>query len=161
MELFLATWFHDIVYQAYPGKDEKASAEAARDMLAPLVKHQILTCTQVDTVATLIESTINHTALATPALSAEVAQAFLDADMAILASSPDRYRRYCTGIRHEYADYSDQDFRHGRAAFLEEALARPHLFGTEKARLLWEEKARSNLMWELQTICDQQSASYK
>lgn len=152
LELFLATWLHDIVYKACPGEDERASAETARDLLAPLVKGSILSSLQVDAVAQLIEITACHSAVEIGGLSINEVEAFLDADMSILAAHPSRYARYIAGIRSEYSTYSEQKFSAGRVAFLSKTLAREKIFSTAKARNIWEETARLNMGAELASL---------
>ncbi|QRZ61916.1 DUF4031 domain-containing protein [Rothia sp. ZJ932] len=152
LEIFLAAWFHNIIYTATPSADKQASAEAARDMLAPLVKNKVLSVTQWDVCAQLIEITATHRLDEIESLTYKQVGAFLDADMAILAAARPRYRRYCAGIRAKYSAYSDTEFRAERRAFLQEALERPCLFSTEKARNLWEESARLNIQEELESL---------
>lgn len=76
-------------------------------------------------------------------------EVFLDADMAILAAKPARYRRYLRGVRSEYSHFDDEAFRTGRMTFLRSILERERVFLSHQARQLWEEPARTNLRAEL------------
>ncbi len=157
--VLLAAWLHDIVYEGRPGQDERASAEFARDVLTPLAaKDQdgaALAPAEVRAVARLIELTAEHAGEADrgmkeAGLGAEDIDRFFDADLAILAAKPDRYRRYVRGVRAEYEHVSDEFFRRARAEILEGFLAREQLFKSERARSLWEERARANMRAELE-----------
>ncbi|MGZ7283798.1 HD domain-containing protein, partial [Streptococcus pyogenes] len=55
-------------------------------------------------------------------------QVLLDADLAILGASEERYKRYAADIRKEYAWVPEADYRKGRAAVLERFLAAPRLY---------------------------------
>ena len=76
-------------------------------------------------------------------------QLLSDADLAILAATPDRYDAYVAGVRRDYAYVSDPDFALGRAAVLRDLSARDRLFHTAYAREHWEPAARANLAREL------------
>jgi predicted metal-dependent HD superfamily phosphohydrolase len=75
-----------------------------------------------------------------------------DADLAILAAGHDRYADYVAGVRAEYAHVDDAVFATGRAAVLEELLAKPTLFHTDAGRQRWEATARANVEWELSSL---------
>jgi len=107
----LAAWFHDVVYdpRAAPGRNEEDSAQLAEQLLTEID----LSPEVVERVARLVRDTATHEA-------ADAASALLfDADLAILASGPERYAAYCAGVRAEYAHVPDADFRRGRAAILQ------------------------------------------
>ena len=72
-----------------------------------------------------------------------------DADLAILAATPERYAEYAADVRREYAEVPDDLFRHGRAAVLGDLLAKRSLFHTAHAREHWEAPARANVVAEL------------
>jgi predicted metal-dependent HD superfamily phosphohydrolase len=76
-------------------------------------------------------------------------QLLCDADLAILAAPPGRYDDYVAGVRAEYADVPEADFRTGRRAILQELLAKPALFHTARARQRWELRARANVQAEI------------
>jgi predicted metal-dependent HD superfamily phosphohydrolase len=74
-----------------------------------------------------------------------------DADLAILASPPERYADYAAAVREEYAEVPDADFAAGRAAILE-ALRDQGIYRTEHARTHWEPAARANLDREISAL---------
>jgi len=75
-----------------------------------------------------------------------------DADLAILAADPDRYRAYAEGVRREYAGYDDAAFAAGRTAILQALLGKPTLFHTAHAREHWEQVARANVEAEINRL---------
>lgn len=133
----VAAWTHDVVYDANPGEDERASARWARDALDLPGRHQ-------DRVENLILATIKHDAPPKDAL----ATALLDADLAILGAPKELYAAYARGVREEYAKYPDDVWREGRIAVLEGMLAR-RLYRSEAARTRWASAAEANLTAEL------------
>jgi predicted metal-dependent HD superfamily phosphohydrolase len=76
----------------------------------------------------------------------------LDADLAILGATEERYRQYAADIRREYAWVPEPEYRAGRIAVLERFLARPRLFWHELTHQEGESRARMNLQTELDTL---------
>ena len=142
-ELILAACAHDVVYDAVPGTDEQRSADWAREWLARSDLDSV-----ADRVAGLVLATVKHTADPADA----VACALLDADLAILGSSPASYDAYTVAVRQEYSAVTDDAWRTGRSRVLSSLLDRDHLFLTEAGRRRWETAARRNLARELETL---------
>jgi predicted metal-dependent HD superfamily phosphohydrolase len=142
--VLLAAWFHDAVYEspASAGEtNEERSALMAERELATIDAPPRL----VDEVARLVRLTETHR----PAEDDLNGQLLCDADLAILAAGPERYAEYVTGVRSEYAEVPDPDFRAGRRAILEDLLDKPTLFHCPAAQRMWEQPARANLLREL------------
>lgn len=131
-----AAWFHDAVYDATRGDNEKRSADLARESLTALG----LGAELIERVTTLIRVTDHRGSPPGPD-----AAVLLDADLAILGAGEARYRRYADAIRREYAHVPDADFRRGRTAVLETFLARERIFRTDVMFLEAEANARRNL----------------
>ncbi len=136
----LAAWFHDAVYDRAGDLEERSAVLAERELATagapgPLVAE----------VARLVRLTATHD----PAPDDGAGQVLCDADLAILAAAPVRYAAYVAGVRREYADVADPDFRAGRARVLRALVERPTLFCTPYARARWEPAARANLAGEL------------
>jgi predicted metal-dependent HD superfamily phosphohydrolase len=142
----LAAWFHDCVYDptARPGDNEGASAAVAVAELSRLAVDERL----VGEVARLVRLTASHAV--DP--GDDDGELLVDADLAILAAPPERYRRYVEAVRAEYGHVDDVAWRVGRSAFVEGMLARPRLFNTETARQRLDATARVNLTEELATL---------
>lgn len=156
--LALAAWFHDAIYQAQPGKDEEESAQLATKALTPLTSRGPLKTGEVEAVVALIGATVGHTVenvletLGALGLGQEDAARFLDADLAILAAERPRYRRYCAGVRSEYAQVPEQAFREGRARVLRDFLSRDRLFRSAQGQASFEAAARQNTEEELKEL---------
>ncbi|MDQ7806196.1 hypothetical protein Q5425_20835 [Amycolatopsis sp. A133] len=134
----VAAWAHDVVYDAKPGEDERASAAWAREALEGVAE------AHVERVEGLILATVGHDAPPDDLL----ATALLDADLAVLGAPEEQYTAYARGVREEYAKYPDDVWRDGRIAVLERMLSRP-LYRSEAARTRWASTAEKNLTAEL------------
>ncbi len=137
--VLLAAWFHDVVYDGQ-GDDEERSARRAETVLAG-------TGLEAE-VGRLIRLTRTHR----PAEQDRPGQVLCDADLAVLAAGPERYAAYVRGVRAEYSTVPDADFAAGRAAVLEDLLAKPTLFSTAAARERWEHRARANVEQEVRSL---------
>jgi predicted metal-dependent HD superfamily phosphohydrolase len=140
--LTLAACAHDVVYDARPGDDERASARWARRALDaaglgdPVGRR----------VERLVLATLTHEA---PAGDDPVAAVLLDADLAILGAEPPAYDGYSRGVRGEYSRLPDHLWRAGRRDVLNSLLGRGSIFVTAPAAGRWESAARANVQREL------------
>ena len=141
--VLLAAWFHDGVYDGQPGAEDRSAAWA--ETALPTIGVPTDTVAEV---ARLVRMTADHRPRENDANGA----ALSDADLAILASAPQRYAEYAADVRREYAHVPDALFREGRAAILGELLAKPTLFHTAYAIGAWEESARANVETELSSL---------
>ena len=142
----LAIWFHDAIYDPRAKDNEARSADWAGELLGGLG----VPPATVNRVKELVLATA-HLASAEPPVERDTV-VLLDADLAILGASEERYRRYAADIRREYAFVPDEEYRRGRAAVLRLFLSRPRIFHTP---LLFEEgevRARANLAAELREL---------
>ncbi|MFW7413795.1 hypothetical protein [Demequina sp. SO4-18] len=147
----LAAWYHGAVFDAAEsaayakrgGEDEAASAEVAREELTGLGVPEAA----VETVSTMVAGLARHSAPADGGDSAVLS----DADLAILASDPQRYRSYLTKVREEYAHIPSHDYLEARRAIVGRLLARNPLYTSPLGRG-WERQARENLNAELTRI---------
>ncbi|MFI7129911.1 metal-dependent phosphohydrolase [Nonomuraea sp. NPDC050153] len=139
----LAAWFHDAVYDGRPGLDEERSAQLAQSRLPGCG----VPAGRVAEVARLVRLTAAHDTLTAGDRNGAV---LCDADLAVLGLPG--YDDYAGRIRQEYAHVPDDLFRAGRAEVLRRLLAVPRLYRTERARELWEERARANMTRELATL---------
>lgn len=137
----LAAWFHDSVYDGEPGAEERSAQWAA----TALAGHD------PDLVAEVVRL-VRLTEAHDPAADDRNGSALVDADLAILATSPERYAEYAAAVRAEYAHVPDDAFRAGRTAILTGLLDRDHLFHTAYAREHWEAAARRNVTQEVAVL---------
>jgi predicted metal-dependent HD superfamily phosphohydrolase len=141
--LSLAVWFHDAVYDSRAKDNERRSGELAVDLLGPIG----VPASTIERIVSMIWATA-HTADAAPPAQRDT-RVLLDADLAILGASEERYARYAADIRKEYAWVPEPDYRAGRAAVLKRFLAAPRIYHTQ---ILFEEgetRARANMQTEL------------
>ena len=140
LPVLLAAWFHDGVYDAEPGAEERSAAWAEQALAGTPYAAE---------VARLVRLTEHHR----PADDDTGGCALSDADLAILAAPAERYGEYVASVRAEYASVPDEAFRAARAAILTDLLAKPHLFHTTYARAHWEARARANVSHEVSGAC--------
>ncbi len=140
----LAAWFHDAIYDPLRMDNEEASALLAESALPALEVGPA----QTAEAARLIRLTASHDAMP----GDRNGGLLMDADLAILAAPPDRYRAYTHAIRREYAHLDDAVFAAGRAGVLNNLLNLKRLFHTPALRERWEDLARYNVTAELTAI---------
>lgn len=140
-EVVLAAWFHDAVYDD-SGNNEERSAQLALSELAGTDG------VDADEVARLVRLTTDHR----PGPADHNGAVLCDADLAILAAPPERYKEYVAGVRLEYAAVPEAEFRLGRLAVLEHLATKDTLFHTPHARQEWEARARDNLVSEIDLL---------
>lgn len=136
----LAIWFHDIIYEGAPKKDEEESAELCLELIDE---------SEISSrAAELILATITH--------SAEEADKdcalFLDIDLSILAAEPELYKNYTEWVRAEYNKIPDELFYPGRLQVMESFLKREQLFFAHPDRKAWEVQARVNIAAEIEAL---------
>jgi predicted metal-dependent HD superfamily phosphohydrolase len=151
--VWLALLFHDAVYVAGRGDNEAQSAQLARVVLGA---NQSLAANELTAIEGLILATKDHHARMGVAGADEAA--LLDIDLSVLAAPREQYMRYAREIRDEWvpAAASDAEFRLGRVGFLRRMLAAPHVYLTADGQRRWDQAARANMTWELDTLRKQQ-----
>ncbi|MCT7973950.1 HD domain-containing protein [Laspinema olomoucense] len=142
--IYLATWFHDAIYDPTAHDNEEKSAEYAGEVLTTLN----FPASTIAATQTLILRTKRHEAAADE-LDIQI---FLDADWAILGAEPSEYQFYTQAIRREFVAFSEADYRRGRTQFLEGILQRDRLYFTPPMLEQREATARRNLEQEIQTL---------
>lgn len=138
---FLAMIYHDVVYFSPEGRNEEESAEFAERHLAELgfAPDIIARC------KALILATKTH------AESEDTdTNYFIDADMSILGEEEARYHWYAENIRKEYGD--TPQFDRGRARALAYFLEMERIYKTDWFHSRYEEPARANIQWELESL---------
>ncbi|MDT0203806.1 hypothetical protein [Nocardioides sp. AE5] len=148
-EVALAAWFHDAVYETSPQSpgatsNEELSARMATRELEALGVPGL----DVAEVARLVRLTEHHD----PAPGDTSGEQLCDADLAILAAAPERYRQYAADVRRDFAAVPDADFTRGRLAVLRDLTGRDHLFRTAYGRAHWDAAARVNLAAEISAL---------
>ncbi|HCA85533.1 MAG TPA: hypothetical protein DEQ61_08570 [Streptomyces sp.] len=139
----LAAWFHDAVYRPDRSGNEERSARLAELALPEAGVSPARTAE----VARLVRLTATHD----PAPGDTDGELLCDADLAVLAGSPEAYAAYAAAVREEYGFVPDDAFRAGRAEILRGLLALPRLYRTPEGER-WESAARHNLGTELELL---------
>jgi predicted metal-dependent HD superfamily phosphohydrolase len=134
--LELAVFLHDCVYDARRHDNEERSAAIAEVFCDALSIH--------GPRRALVTGIILATKHTGEPLSGDAAL-MVDLDLAGLAADWDTCWSHASAIRREYAWVSDEDFRYGRAAFLEALLARPALYHHPWFKQELEHRARENV----------------
>lgn len=115
IETHLAIWFHDCVYDPRSPVNEEESVsvfeEFADKINLPMDIRQ--------NVVRAIRYTKKHTQFISDECTPEWICVFLELDLGILASVPERYQEYKSQIRREFSHFDDERFREGRRQFLE------------------------------------------
>ncbi len=144
--LFLAIWFHDAIYDPKAKDNEARSADYSAASLASLG----VPVETIQRVGRLIHATAHFAHNENP--PDRDTAIMLDADLAILGSAETRYRRYSVDIRKEYSFVPDAEYAAGRAAVLRAFLTRPRIYLTSPLFAEGEERARTNLLAELNDL---------
>ncbi|WP_236073031.1 HD domain-containing protein [Streptomyces tardus] len=142
----LAAWFHDAVYRPDRSENEERSAALAERALPEAGVPDSRTVE----VARLVRLTVTHD----PAPGDTNGETLCDADLAVLAGTPEEYARYAARVREEYDFVPEDVFRAGRGNVLRQLLALPRLYRTPHGAEHWESRARHNLHAELTLLLD-------
>ncbi|MFD7310584.1 hypothetical protein [Promicromonospora sp. NPDC059942] len=152
----LAAWYHGAVFNAerkvadasQGGEQTTASAALADKELTGLG----VPVRAADRVAALVNAIVRHA----PDPTDFDAAVLNDADLAMLAAEPQRYKDYKSAVRAEYAHIPAEDYLRARIRVIERLLARKSLFLSPMGAA-WEEPARQNLDMELHRLRKEQA----
>jgi len=134
---YLALWYHNTASTGTRGHLAQASAAVAATELLGVG----LPWVEVGLIARLVLVTADHKAR--PELPG--ADRVSDADLAGLAAPFERVEASFQARRAEMSDLEPSDADERLRTWIEDMLAREHLFHTERGRDLWENQARENL----------------
>jgi predicted metal-dependent HD superfamily phosphohydrolase len=141
MSVRIAAWFHDLVYDSRSTDNEIQSAQLAGELLQDIG----VSIKTIDRIQQLILATKGHQA----EIDDKDLCIFLDADLAILGTNPERYQIYARSIRREYSWVSDELYREERNRVLESFLQRQRLYHTNSLFDELESRARLNIQTEI------------
>jgi len=136
-----AVFFHDVVYIPGSTIDEEKNALYARDMLFSMGTG----FTTVDEVNRLITASKDHVV---EAGARDDLHFFLDADMAILGSDKESYKRYRKGVAKDYDSIDPKLYLQGRLAFLRELVGK-RIFSTDEMHQRFHQRAQTNIGTEI------------
>ncbi len=144
--ILFALFYHDIIYHTKRMDNESESALLAASHLNEalhLPKERIEKCS-VHILATKghTKSTDNDTNI------------FTDADLSILGSDSQTYKRYTKDIRREYYIYSDKEYSYGRQKALNHFLKMETIYKSKHFIDKYENQARKNIKDELTELSE-------
>lgn len=136
-EVKLALYFHDIVYDPKSSTNEIESANYAVNFLRSI--------NAPDTLQQRIHDLVMMTATHKPPFKDYDAYLMIDIDLAILGSSPDRFKEYQQQIRKEFKHVDRHEFIQARNEFLKKFLDYDTIFHTPYFRGHYERSAKENI----------------
>lgn len=142
--VYLAVFYHDIIYNALRKDNELKSAAFAQKALTDLGWNK----PTIELVYALILATQQHRATQ----ATNDFYYLLDADLAILGSDSKTYQWYAQAIRKEYHWVPSVLYKSGRRKVLQHFLERETLYFTLPFQQQFEEQARRNLVEELKYL---------
>ena len=145
-----AIFYHDAIYDVTKDNNEEQSAKLALNRLQSLKVPFGL----VKKVESIILDTKSHT----PTM--QESAMLLDADLAILGASRDKYIKYLQNIQKEYASFNKEQFIEGRVSVIEHFLAKKQIYTTTHFYQKLEFKARENLEYELKGYINGRNFKY-
>ena len=143
VEMEVAFWFHDAIYEPFSATNEQDSADWAREFL----EEDGADAAMIQRVYDLIMTTC-HTA---SDLEGDAAY-MVDIDLSILGADEAIYDEYEQAIRFEYKKVPKFLYRRKRKQILKSFLDRDALYTTEHFSALWEVSARENLARAIQSL---------
>ena len=145
--LLLAIYFHDVIY--YPShkgfEDDRNDEMRSKDLFLDFAEKNQLD-PSLYAAADYILATIKHE----PITDFEEEKVLLDLDMSILASED--YSTYAENIRKEFYFYDKEDYSLRRTQVLKKILSKDRIYFTEHFHQLYEEKARENIKYEIESL---------
>lgn len=136
LEVELALFFHDLVYDTTRSDNEERSAERAVALLAAI---EGADRAAIERVAAMVLATRSHVA------DSDDARVMLDVDLSILGADERRFVEYETQIREEFGWVPEEAYAAGRRRVLEGFAARERIFFSAALHDRLEAAARSNL----------------
>jgi len=141
--LFLAAWYHDVVYDSKSKTNEHDSAEMMKSDMAELA----VPTEVIDFAYAAILATQKHQQI----IGSKDEALFLDADLSILAAPANIYAEYCANVRKEYSWVPEDLYKNGRKLVLAQFLEKDEIYfsDTMKSKNLL---ARENIKKEISSL---------
>ena len=142
--VYLASWFHDAIYDPKMSNNETESAALAVESLSELK----FPPAKIERVEQMILATQTHDA---EGLDAD-GRLFLDVDLGILSASPEAYKLYAQAIREEYSFVPETLYREKRREILQRFQKREYIYYTSGFRRFHEFRAHANIANEIKEL---------
>lgn len=150
IEVELATWFHDAVYDPTREDNEEKSTE----LFSSFAEEAQLDAETRRIVSAMIMASKDHAIpLDFPTDKEGELRLFLDLDMLILAEDKEAYDTYARQVRAEYQHLSDRAYQIGRVKFLRGVMKRDRVFLLDTFHEQSNFSARQNMSNEEYTLC--------
>jgi predicted metal-dependent HD superfamily phosphohydrolase len=143
LEVSLALWFHDVIYNPKAKDNEEQSQQYAKRVVTSLK----LNSQFAENLGNLILATKHIT----KPLTIDEAL-MMDIDLSILGKPRGIFDEYEKNIRKEYSFVNEIEFRNGRKRILEGFLARGEIYYSDYFRKKYEEMARENLEYSIKKL---------
>lgn len=138
-------WYHDLIYNALRKDNELRSADRAKEVLELLA----LAPEEVNSCHHQIMLTKAHQSTNSDGIDEKM---LLDFDLEVLSRDWKDYELYTQQIRKEYWMYPGPIYRKGRREAMKHFLEREYIYQTELFRTDREEKARANIVMEINSL---------
>ncbi|WP_417266393.1 phosphohydrolase [Brumimicrobium sp.] len=139
----IAVFYHDVIYNPTANNNEEKSAEFSSNHLKLMRASEQL----IKTVYEAIIATKKHSESENNNINI-----FTDADLSILGTNSEHYKKYSQKIRYEYITYPSYLFDNGRIQALKQLMDTGRLFKSEYFYKLNEKQALDNLQAELDSL---------
>lgn len=143
VEVEIALWFHDAIYNVKGHDNEERSADWAVRELSRQSVHP----DRIKRIKELILAT-KHSALPV----GPDQELLVDIDLSILGTNSDRFEEYEHQIREEYRFVPEFLFKKKRREILSGFLNRDPIYETSELRLKFEDQARSNMVKSIRAL---------
>lgn len=143
LEVELAIWYHDVIYNFLKKDNEEKSAEFFKKSFSNLFGYMPL----LKNVSELILTTKDHIPSKNPDSGYLV-----DIDFYSLGVPFEVFVENTNKIRKEYKYFSDADFKKGRIAFLESVLKKDRVYFTDYFHSKYEGRARDNMKKSIELL---------
>lgn len=136
-------YYHDLIYSAIKSDNEEQSALIAEKRMGQIsVQTTVIADCRKQILAT--KSHLEYADIDT--------NLFTDADLSILGADWETYFIYSRNVRKEYSIYYDLIYNSGRKKVLKHFLEKTRIYKTDYFYSKFEERAKSNLQAELETL---------
>lgn len=141
--ILFSLFYHDIIYEPTQQDNESKSAAIAKARLESIHLPGI----KIENCMKMIMATKDHTASDDDDINF-----FTDADLTILGSTRPAYINYCKDVRKEFSELPDFIYKPGRKSVLQHFLEMPAIYKTQYFFDRYENTARENIRFELETL---------
>lgn len=141
--IWMAMFYHDIVYNTFRTNNEEKSAELASKRLLSIS----FPIQKTEKCQRLILTTKSHVISEDNDINL-----FTDADLSILGKSTEKYRQYLLEVRKEYGYFPGFLYYPARKKVLHHFLSMPYIYKTAFFREKYESQARLNISEELRQL---------